>query len=536
MQNQRINNRYKKIGLVLSIIAVPVIIYFYFLRWKTSIIYGDDLSIYTFYEGLNTVYEKINLTLLVAEKYRPIQGLSILFLIETFQKSLEGYYIFNVAVQTLITFLFALNANLFLRSPIYSLFVGLTVGLSRFAFFNITQLLNGGAMEGLAMVFFLLSLYFILKILVTADFTASQKQKGLVLSILFANLCLYTHERYVVIIPFIILVILFFPSLKVLVLKQRLFLISLALFSLLLNVFIKKYIYSTPFFIGTAGANISFSPFRSFQFFIEAIFSIFQINTQAEYLTGYKFASLPPLDKALTLLVTGSFLLILALFVLKIRKLSAFKQGENYLLLYISKRQQEYFQNLIILAFLAILFSFLLASAVVTIRMEQRWLQASSSVLILMIVIAASSLRFRKSYIKNALFFLLIILFIWSDYNYLSRGEKNFFFKEAEIRASLIKQAIDNGTVRAGADNLYIWEKQKNSVKEEAVRWSIIDGEFFNFYQNKSKKIFFVDSSDAKINLDKNSNQIIFIGDDGVVDLTDFYLQDSIPEQYKKRE
>ena len=38
-----IMSKREKYFFILSVIAIPVIIYFYFLKWKTTTIYGDDL-------------------------------------------------------------------------------------------------------------------------------------------------------------------------------------------------------------------------------------------------------------------------------------------------------------------------------------------------------------------------------------------------------------------------------------------------------------------------------------------------------------
>src|SRR5439155_24250209 len=107
--------------------------------------------------------------------------------------------------------------------------------------------------------FFLLSVYYLTKVLVKNGLLASQIQKSIVLSIVFANLSMYTHERYIVLFPFIFLTVLLFPNLKTLSLKQKISLGLAAVASLALNIIIKKYVYTMPFFMGTGGTNISFS-------------------------------------------------------------------------------------------------------------------------------------------------------------------------------------------------------------------------------------------------------------------------------------
>ena len=115
MKKTNLDTRNRTILWILFLIAIPVIIFLYFLNWKTTAAYGDDLFTYKEYLKLHTFSERINLPVQFG-KYRPLHGMSISFIIELFQKNLTGYYFFNIAVQTINAWLFALIINLFLRS------------------------------------------------------------------------------------------------------------------------------------------------------------------------------------------------------------------------------------------------------------------------------------------------------------------------------------------------------------------------------------------------------------------------------------
>jgi len=303
--------------LLLFALATPIIIYLYFLNWKTDTAYGDDLVVFKEYWKLHTFSERINLPVQFG-KYRPLHGMSISFIIELFQKNLTGYYFFNIAVQTINAWLFALIINLFLRSPFFSLLLGLIVGLSRLFYFNIAQLLNGGALEGLAMAFFLAFLYFLCKAFISKG-EPPQKSKALLASIVFANLGTYTHERYIILFPFIVLVLFLSPSLKKIDLRTRTILGLAAVISIVLNVAIKKSVYSLPFFIGTGNTSIQFSISSAITFFFEAILTLFQINSGPPYLVGIPFSSLSPLSKALVFLFATGVIAILILYFLQVR-------------------------------------------------------------------------------------------------------------------------------------------------------------------------------------------------------------------------
>ncbi len=247
-------NRKNKYYLIFLILGIPVVIYFYFLICRTYVINGDDLS--TFIDVSNAKENSSILNLFTnVGKFRPVSAFVSKFIFQTFQKNLTAYYLFNVFIQTLNTFIFAFCLNFFLRSPLLSVIFSLLYALTRFSFFITSQPLSGGCLEGLALTFFLLSYFFIL-------FTLCGKGKTyytFLASILFANLSIYTHERYIVLYPLFFLVLFFFPTLKTLSIKHKSILAITIISSVVINVAIKKLFYSMPFFVGTGGTNISFS-------------------------------------------------------------------------------------------------------------------------------------------------------------------------------------------------------------------------------------------------------------------------------------
>jgi len=512
----------KNYYLIAFLIAIPIIIYLYFLKWETVSAYGDDLYVFKNYSGLDNFSDKINLPVNFG-KYRPVQGLGIYILIEWFQKNLHAYYLFNIGVQTIITLLFAMLLNLFLKSQYFSLFFSLIIGLSRFSYFNISQLLNGGALEGLAMAFFLASLYFLLRVVVKDDLSMTQKQRGLIWSVVFANLSMYTHERYILMLPFIALTIFLLPSLKALSQKNKIGIILFAVVSIILNVVVKKDIYSLPFFTGTAGTNIDFSFSSAFSFFGDAILSLLQINSGPEYLAGISFSSLPLLNQILAITLTVSILLIFVVYLVRVRSFFVLKQ----------KNRKISFYTFLLLSALAILF---LLPAVITIRLEPRWLQACFSLFILLVVIAFNNLEFKSSLIKNYLFSVFIILFFTVDATYFIKGIKNLSMTTSLHLASKFENAIKKGLIHQSTQKIYIWEMKKDENTETAIKWILADGYFFNFYQGKEKNIYFVDSIYRRNysfaissfgNFDRSTEQIIYINDD-IIDISGDYLKDSL--------
>lgn len=506
--------------MLLLVIAVPMIIYLYFLQWKTTTMYGDDLYMYKAHAALNTFSEKINLPGSF-QKYRPVHGFSMHFLIEIFQKNVNGYYCFNIAIQVINSFLFALILNLFLKSVSLSLIAGLTIGLSRFSFFNITQLYNGGALEGLAITFFLAFLFYIIKA-IQFDNDSAHKQSDIIKAILFANLSMYTHERYIVLLPFIVLLILIYPGLKMLSRKQKSILSLIAIASVCLNIFLKKEVYNLPFFVGTGGKTMSLSSSTPVSFFIDGLLSILGLNEGPDYLVGINFHSLKFFNQLLVTVLLIGFSVTFFIYFRKIIK-------SNF------STQEKQTGVLWIIPFLALLFVLLLVPAVLTIRLEQRWLQASYSIFILCFIIAFCHLPFKNNYSRNSAFFLFIILLLWSDFTYLHKGAGNIYMTNAEKIANRFEEAIDKGVIKPGTKNIYLWEKQKDINTENEIKWTLAEDYFFYFYQQQEKKLIFADSiykkdnpySNSFINFNKNTDQIIYM-DRAITDITNDYLQDSL--------
>jgi hypothetical protein len=506
-------NNSKKYSVVMLLIAIPILIYFYFLRWRPNIIYGDDLNIYMSHFSLHSFGERMNLDVMYG-KFRPIHSLVINFLIEFFKKDLQYVYVFNVVIQSLIVYMLAASLNLFLKLPWLSLFWALIAGLSRFSFFNLSQLYNGGALEGLAMVFFLASLYFVLKVLQKKELPPTRQLQSIIGAIFFANASMYTHERYIVIFPFIILAVLMSGGLKSLTKQQKTGLIIAAFGSILAHILTKKYFYSMSFLMGTAGTHITFSFHSATSFIIDALLSIFQINSGPDYLVGVPFTSLPFFDRALVIILCCAIFATIAF------------QGFRGYRAYISRKAGSY-AHLGILVFLAVLFMAFLIPAVITVRLEQRWLQASFSILILMLAIVLSDVPFRNVFKQNLIFVAFGLLFLWTGYRYLAIGADNLYMANCERIAANFKQAIFNDVIHPGTTQLYMWEKRRDINIENEVDWVLGKGTFFDFYQDRAKVLLFADSTSAIEHINPDSSQIFYAGST-IIDVTGEFLKDSM--------
>jgi len=252
-----------------------------------------------------------------------------------------------------------------------------------------------------------------------------------------------------------------------------------------LNVALKEYVYSMPFFVGTAGTHMSPSIVSMAQFFVTAVLSIFQINSGERYLAGALFADLPSLDKLFVLIVLALILLSFLLFLLKTWKS------------YKSRIPTDY-SRFFLFIFLFVLFGFMLVPAVSTIRLEQRWLMASAAILVLLIVVALDSIQFTNNRNRNIILGVFAVLFLATDVDYMRRGGDNFYMVWAEKDAAAFKEAIKTGVIIPETDELDIFVAKKDPDLTGSYVWFLLDGHLFEFYQGKIKKLVFVDSADRK--------------------------------------
>jgi hypothetical protein len=527
-----------KYPYIFGFIAIFIITYLYFLGLKTTTIYGDDLLTVRDIRGLKGFFGHVNMSVSV-QKYRPVNGVALNTIAALFQKHLGWFYFFNILIQAINTVIFARILNLFLKSVYLSLGISLVYGLSRFLFYNVAQLFYGGALEGLAMAFFLLFLFFILKAFVQDDLSAEQKYKDVLRSILFANLCIYTHERYIALFVFIILAVLLSYNLKGLSTKQKLGLCAAAVFSIVLNVVIKKYIFAIPFFVGTGGTTMQFSLSQAISFFIDGVLSIMCINSGPDYLVGAQFSSLPALSKLLAVLAALAIVVTAVLY---------FRQTiKRYVVYYVSKvvdssalKVKPDIRESSVFLYLIIAFVLVLVPATFTIRLEQRWLQASFCVFILMLVIALNTLFEGHKSARNIVLAAVALLFFITDFTYLKRGKDNIYMANSHHQATKFRLAMEKGVIHPGTKNIYVVETPRDGNVENDFNWILAGGEFFAYYQNDSKTLVFTDSvykrsvagDSTLLKFNKATDQMILIKD-SIIDLTDRFAKDSLKDMLK---
>jgi len=504
--------KHKPIYWTLVPVLVFAILFVYFLPFETKTIYGDDLGFYREHFKLHTFTDWLNCTA-TDQKFRPVTGIIDGMLIHLTDKHLHGYYVFSILVQTIITVVFAAIINLLVSAPLFAFFISILIGTSRFALFNITQLYWGGPMEGVAMIFFLWAVYLLMKAFISTDNSNKNNYKMLLYVTAIANMAMYTHERYLVLFPFLVLVAFFYPFRSSLATSQKIFVVVSGVLSLAVNYVLKTYVYGYPFLMGTSGQQLKFSPATALGSLNDGLLSMLQINTGGEMMIGNSFAISEMAFQVIAIVLVASMALVSVMYCLGLWK----KQDSNAAS-YASKP---------IIIFLLVLLFFTMAPAVATIRLEQRWLQAPFSLFIIMLVTALVRVKTRSAIVKNGLFAAFIALFILSDHNYLYKGAPKMFAIKAEKTARMLKDAAQNGTIKPQIADLYI-EEDWWLFSE----WVTQQGYLFYYYQGVTKQVRFHhelpdDKSGYVIpveDLAAGVGQVISVKEDSVTDITARYL------------
>lgn len=103
--------------------------------------------------------------------------------------------------------------------------------------------------------------------------------------------------------------------------------------------------------------------------------------------------------------------------------------------------------------------------------------------------------------------------------HYLQAGVRNMYITSSVHKAAIYKKAIDNNTIQANSQQLYILDVKNDTNSQNETRWVLQDSAFFGYYGTGNKHISFIDSQylilvqASKVQLPPFSQVIIQTGD-----------------------
>lgn len=494
----------------------------YFLNNETTTIYGDDLDFYIKRYQENSLL-KVFSNLGDAGKFRPVSMLVAKAGLHLFGKNLHSYFLFNVGVQSLIICAFAFLLRLFLRNMVVSWLLALPVGLSRFAHYNIAQIYTGGPLEGLGLLVFVVTLYYLFKFMLDEKNERTYSARYLWWALFFAHVNVYVHERYITVLPFVAMLALFYPLKSKLLWKQKSLIVAVSALLVLSNYLLKTCVYHYGFFRGTGGdQQMKFNVDSMLGFLQDAVLSMVQYNSGEQGWTGLNFTSVDLFHQVMASVAMGGILLMFILFFA-----TAARAGRT-------ERKNEHGKTIYVVVALLMLMILCLVPAISTVRMEHRWLQAPFTIMILALIFAVYNARIKPAAVKHILAGAVALCFCISDYLYYESYKKYSYWNGAEYTAKLFREAYFNGTIRKSTRTLYVFVEDRVHFPSSGFLWILEGGKFFEYYAGRAKNMAIIDTGmfhdrdqlPCITALNKETEQVIGWDGSHVSELTDKVLSD----------
>jgi len=467
------------IGIILSL-AILTVIWFAVFPYRTFM--GDDLGLIDNAKHGGYASSLVHaLTDAPTNKYRPVHAAFVYLESLTFGTDFRSYMYLNIFLEFLNACLVSFICYRLSRKQLFVAFsCGVIFIISRFSYYNVLQV-TGGALEGLALFFFLLLLS------MTLYAYETKKLIFLTWALLFYILVIFTDERYAVVGGFLVIATLLAP----IDFKPRwhkFVLATVPIVVLIFNYFVKTVIFQVNFFTGTGGQAIAFDYHQFFSFMFKGFSNMLGFNNGPNYLSGLNISR-----AGITGFAVGTiFLTSLATLIL----VYIYHRFRSTLKIYLSDYRNAFL-------FLA-LFVPLLASASITFRQEFRWLYAPYIV----VIFCVSYLIGRISPTKW-LRFLLIIFILASalSVDVFYRGYLNnvFFIDGLRVADSAKENIIDKYGSNLSQKELFFI-----GANSSTKSWYFMDDTFFRFYTgDREIHMHYVDTIEEIKNSQVDINNIL---------------------------
>jgi hypothetical protein len=211
------------------------------------------------------------------QKYRPILTVVLSVITDLFESDYEAYRLLNIALLTTASGLAAFLAYRLSRGNLgVAAFVGLAMVVSRFNLYNVLQAL--GVMENMA-------LCFVLAMLICAQLAyARQRRVYLHAAYVAYALAIYTHERFLTLGAFAVLLALLAPGARSL--RTRLVDAAIPVAIAASNYAVKVWVLDVHFLTGGGGQEIEPKSGEIVDFLVRAVLNVFGFNSGPDYLSG----------------------------------------------------------------------------------------------------------------------------------------------------------------------------------------------------------------------------------------------------------
>ena len=446
------------VATIVALAAIAAAIVWRFSPWTHQYFYGDDLDyLLSVRAGNCATHVSEILTETCQERFRPVASGFVLATIDWFGAQMRYYNLVNFLIQLLNAGLvFACARRLSGGRTFASVMVALAVATSRFALYGTTQAI--GPVESLAFAAVLACVYCVLRF----DSAPSNRLRWTFGALAATLVAINTHERFVVLAAWLAIALLSSPGVRSMSRRTivGLFLACAALPAAYIGY--KTLVLDTTFMVGTGGTHLKPDFRQVLQYAGDAGLSLFGFNHGPAYLVGWQ----PQIGlNAATLLGI------------------VFIASWTTLLLLGTVHKWRSFANAGLLArldpirwpiLLLILAAFILFPALLTIRLEHRWLLAPFALLILVAAWGAGNAPARMNALASLLACTLATSSVAID-SLVMRGYGQVFLISSAHFASLAKRdIIDSDPGARGPIRLV--------AEQNHCEWTLRHGKFFAVY------------------------------------------------------
>lgn len=451
-----------KVTAAVSLLVLFAVDFWWYSGIPFKTLMGDDMWRWL------TFSDPAVLTRIIAptgDKYRPLVDLFQYPLFKLFSADYQAWLHFNIVFNLLIiATLFLLVRRVTKGDSLFAFAASLLYITTRFAYYSVLQV--WGNMEALALLFTLL--------IVHIAISYYQKPRGSlgawIIVLYFA--AIFTAERYVVLLPFIML--LFFLAER----PQRVskwVLIGIAVLPLAFNIVLKKFVWHLTYLVGPNGEPIVWSPLQVLQFLKNAFANLGWISAGEPSQVMITAAQVP---LARTAVIFATLALVIGVVIAAVVHI-------------VREDSETHARELKIAALWATLFLSLVLSSAIAFHQEIRWFATSFVILFVYFFYLFAKVRW-NAFIKYGIVALLLVLAVSTDLYFRSQLPRLYFYYSQQMADS----ALDATYGRYGKDltRYTIYFDQS-----DALGWVLADGNFLAPYVGESyqHKVHLVSSFDA---------------------------------------
>lgn len=355
----------RQAALWLFYFFLAVVIAVRFAWLVPRVFFGDDLRHLLLYRAGQCGARLTDLlTSVCFEKFRPVFTLFTDVTFGAFDAAIPGYVAVNVLMQAASGMLVFLLARRLAGSLVAAAVLAIAFCASRFAMYQVIQV--EGPVEGLPLLFCLVGLYALAK----NDGDSDSAWRGGWIALAMSALALSSHERYLTLPIAFGAAFLLLPTYRAMPRGRLATLLVASVAIPALSSAYKQVFLHTAVLVGTGGSHIDVDPDRILGLFHDGVSSIFGLNDGPEYLVSAPLSALPWFPAWVCAgLILGIWVAVSAAAARKAARIGARESG--------------------LAATFLVTGAALLAPALSTVLLDQRWLLAPFTMVLLVLAWAS---------------------------------------------------------------------------------------------------------------------------------------------------